>query len=103
MPLEAPESGRDTGLAIIYHAIGRERDSDAALARLTTDRASDAAYEIAEVYAFRGEIDEAFAWLNRAYQQKDVELFTIKGDPLLKTLEPDTRYEGFMRKMNLSK
>jgi TolB-like protein/DNA-binding winged helix-turn-helix (wHTH) protein len=103
MPQEAPESGRDTGLAIIYHAIGRKGDSDAALARLTTDRASDAAYEIAEAHAFRGEIDEAFAWLNRAYQQKDVELFTIKGDPLLKTLEPDTRYETFMRKMNLSK
>jgi TolB-like protein/DNA-binding winged helix-turn-helix (wHTH) protein/tetratricopeptide (TPR) repeat protein len=103
MPQEAPESGRDTGLAIIYHAIGRKGDSDAALARLTTDRASDAAYEIAEAHAFRGEIDEAFAWLNRAYQQKDVELFTIKGDPLLKTLEPDTRYKAFMRKMNLSK
>jgi TolB-like protein/DNA-binding winged helix-turn-helix (wHTH) protein len=103
MPQEAPESGRDTGLAIIYHAIGRKGDSDAALARLTTDRASDAAYEIAEAHAFRGEIDEAFAWLNRAYQQKDVELFTIKGDPLLKTLEPDPRYKAFMRKMNLSK
>jgi TolB-like protein/DNA-binding winged helix-turn-helix (wHTH) protein len=103
MPQEAPESGRDTGLAIIYHAIGRKGDSDAALARLTADRASDAAYEIAEAHAFRGEIDEAFAWLNRAYQQKDVELFTIKGDPLLKTLEPDTRYKAFMRKMNLSK
>lgn len=99
---EAPESGRDAGLAIIYHAIGRKGDSDAALARLTADRASDSAYEIAEAHAFRGEIDAAFAWLDRAYQQKDVELFVIKGDPLLKALEPDTRYEAFMRKMNLA-
>jgi TolB-like protein len=101
MQREAPESGRDAGLAIIYHAIGRKGDSDAALARLTRDRASDAAYEIAEAHAFRGEIDEAFEWLNHAYQQKDVELYAIKGEPLLKALEPDTRYKAFMHKMNL--
>ncbi len=56
-----------------------EWTSDAALARLTTDRASDAAYEIAEAHAFRGEVDEAFARLNRVYQRKDVELSAIKG------------------------
>ncbi len=102
MQREAPESGRDAGLAIIYHALGRKGDSDAALARLTSDRASDAAYEIAEAHAFRGEVDEAFAWLNRAYQQKDVEMYAIKDEPLLRALEPDTRYNAFMRKMNLS-
>jgi adenylate cyclase len=101
MQREAPESGRDTGLAIIYHAIGRKEDSDAALTRLTSDHASDAAYEIAEAHAFRGEVDEAFVWLNRAYQQKDVELYAIKGEPLLKALEPDTRYKALLRKMNL--
>jgi TolB-like protein len=101
MQREAPESGRDAGLAIIYHAIGRKGDSDAALARLTRDRAGDAAYEIAEAHAFRREIDEAFEWLNHAYQQKDVELYAIKGEPLLKALEPDTRYKAFLRKMNL--
>jgi len=101
MQREAPESGRDTGLAIIYQAIGRKEDSDAALTRLTSDHASDAAYEIAEAHAFRGEVDEAFVWLNRAYQQKDVELYAIKGEPLLKALEPDTRYKVFLHKMSL--
>jgi hypothetical protein len=56
---------------------------------------------LAEVHAYRGEIDEAFAWLDRAYRQKDVSLYRIKGDPLLKNLEPDPRYRVFLRQMNL--
>jgi adenylate cyclase len=102
MEREAPDAGHDTGLAIAYHALRRKADSNAALARLTKDRASDAAYQIAEAHAFRGDVDEAFAWLNRAYQQKDVELYTIRGDPLLKALELDPRYKSFMHNMRLA-
>jgi hypothetical protein len=41
-------------------------------------------------------------WLDRAYIQKDVELYWIKGDPLLKNLENDPRYKVFLRKMKLT-
>jgi adenylate cyclase len=102
MSLERPDSGRDTGLAIVLHAIGRRSESDAALARLIKNRANDAAFEIAQVHAYRRELARAFEWLDRAYRQKDVELFWIKGDPLLKTLEADPRYKTFLRKMNLT-
>jgi hypothetical protein len=56
---------------------------------------------IAETYAFRGQKDQAFSWLARAYAQKDIFLWTIKGDPLLKNLEGDPRYRAFLHKMNL--
>jgi hypothetical protein len=52
-------------------------------------------------YAYRGERDEAFAWLERAYRQKDSGLWLIKGDPLLKNLAGDPRYPAFLRKMKL--
>jgi tetratricopeptide (TPR) repeat protein len=94
-------SAKSAGRALVYHAMGRKADSDAALARLTEDGAKDLAFYIAEVHAFRGESDEAIAWLNRAYNQKDVELYLIKGDPLLKRLEGDPRYKALLRKMNL--
>jgi hypothetical protein len=81
--------------------MGRTVDSDAALAHLTADGANDFAFYIAEVHAFRGENDAAIAWLNRAYTQKDPELYLIKGDPLLKGLERDSRYSAFVRKMKL--
>jgi TolB-like protein len=101
MQQEAPDSGRDSGLASVYHAMGRNAESDAALARVTKERASDVAFEIAQAHAYRGEADQAFAWLDRAYVQKDIELYWIKGDRLLKSLEGDSRYRAFLKKMNL--
>jgi serine/threonine-protein kinase len=53
------------------------------------------------VYAFRGEKERAFEWLERAYEARDEDLFFIKGDPLLKNLEGDPRFKAFLRKMNL--
>ena len=94
-------SMRDAGLATVYHATGRSGDSDAALARYRQAHADDDAYNIAVIYAYRAEFDEAFAWLDRAYGQKDPNLYQIKCDPILKTLEPDPRYKAFLRKMNL--
>ena len=101
MQQEVPEGGRDTGLVIAYYALGRRAESDRALARHTKEDASDSAYEIAQDHAYRAELDQAFAWLDRAYIQKNVGLYWIKGDPLLKNLESDPRYKTFLRKMKL--
>jgi hypothetical protein len=53
--------------------------------------------QIAEVYAYRGETDKAFEWLERAYAQRDPGLAGIKGDPLLKNLAADSRYTAFLK------
>jgi hypothetical protein len=53
---------------------------------------------VSKVHAYRTEPDQAFAWLGRAYDQKDPALYQIKCDPLLRDLEPDPRYKAFMRK-----
>jgi hypothetical protein len=60
-----------------------------------------AAYQIAEVYAWRGEPDKAFEWLERAYAQNDGGLTFIKADPLMKPLQPDPRFAIFLRKLGL--
>ncbi len=91
----------DLGLALVYHAMKRKAESDAALARAAEAYAQRWAYGIAQVHAYRGEIDRAFAWLDRAYRQKDVMLYRVKGDPLLRNLEPDARFRTFLRKMRL--
>ncbi|HEX8895632.1 MAG TPA: tetratricopeptide repeat protein, partial [Terriglobales bacterium] len=57
-----------TDQALVYHALGREQDSDAVLVELIAKHDTDWAYQIAEVYAFRGESDKAFEWLERAYK-----------------------------------
>jgi tetratricopeptide (TPR) repeat protein len=96
-----PDCGGDAGLALVYHSMKRKAESDAALARTTKAYAERSAYAIAQVRAYRGEIDRAFTWLDRAYRQKDVMLYRLKGDPLLRNLEPHARYRKFLRKMNL--
>jgi TolB-like protein/Tfp pilus assembly protein PilF len=95
-----PESGRTAGLAMVYYALGRRADADAALKRLEAESAGDWPFGIAEIYAFRGEADKAFQWLDRAYIQKD-ELELIKGDPTFRKVDHDPRYNAFLRKMNL--
>jgi len=98
---ESSEAWRAIGLPLAYHALGRRAESDRALRELTQKFAGEWAFQIAEVHAFRGEIDEAFAWLDRAYAQRDGGLAEIKGDPLLKNLEGDPRFEAFLRRMRL--
>jgi TolB-like protein/DNA-binding winged helix-turn-helix (wHTH) protein/Tfp pilus assembly protein PilF len=89
------------GLALAYHALGRKKESEAALADLIAKRHADAAYQIAEVYAYRGEADRALEWLERAYSQRDGGLPRLKIDPLLKNIEHDPRYAAFLKKMRL--
>jgi TolB-like protein/DNA-binding winged helix-turn-helix (wHTH) protein len=86
---------------IVYHALGREKDSDAALSELVTKYHAGAAFQIAQVYAFRNQSDEAFEWLDRAYAQRDSGLVGTKVDPLLKSLRKDPRYAAFLKKLNL--
>jgi TolB-like protein/DNA-binding winged helix-turn-helix (wHTH) protein/Flp pilus assembly protein TadD len=92
---------RLTGQALVYHALGREQDSTAALAGLIAKHDTDSAFQIAEVYAFRGESDKAFEWLDRAYKQRDAGLPEIKTDPLAISLHHDPRYTALLKRMRL--
>jgi TolB-like protein/Flp pilus assembly protein TadD len=88
-------------LPVFLQAVGRQSEADAAL-RAQISRWSDAgAFYIAVTYAYRGDHDRAFEWLERAYKQKDTFLSTIKGEHLFKGLADDPRYKAFLRKMNL--
>jgi TolB-like protein/Tfp pilus assembly protein PilF len=96
------DGGADAGIALVYHSMKRKAESDAALVRATDAYAERWAYVVAQVHAYRGENEQALVWLERAYHQKDVALCRVKGDPLLKNLEPDPRYKAFLHKMNLA-
>jgi TolB-like protein/Tfp pilus assembly protein PilF len=88
------------GLALAYHALGRGQDADSALRKLIEQDQNDGAFQIAEVYAYRGNADEAFTWLERAFKQRDGGFSEMVGDPLLSSLTSDPRYAAFMKKMH---
>jgi tetratricopeptide (TPR) repeat protein len=87
--------------SLAYYALGRKKESDAALSELTTKYHASNAFEIATIYAFRNQTDEAFEWLDRAYAQRDPSLVKTKVDPLLKSLHGDPRFAALLKKLNL--
>jgi TolB-like protein len=92
---------RLAAIAAVQHSLGRTQDSQRALDELITTEAQHGAYQIAEVYAWRGEKDQAFAWLERAHEQRDGGLPYLKTDALLASLRDDPRYAALLRKMKL--
>jgi eukaryotic-like serine/threonine-protein kinase len=101
MQREPAEGFRLQGLALAYYALGQKKQSDSALAELMAKHRADAAFQIAEIYSFRGQTDNAFEWLDRAYAQRDGGLAVMKGDPLLKSIEHDPRYTAVLKKVHL--
>jgi serine/threonine protein kinase/tetratricopeptide (TPR) repeat protein len=89
------------GFALAYHTAGKKKEADTALAKFIEKHRDEAAFQAAEIYAYRGETDKVFEWLERAYQQRDSGLTEIKGDPLLRNIEKDPRYTAFLKKMKL--
>jgi serine/threonine-protein kinase len=98
---ETDETWRLANLPLAFHALGRRGESDAALATLKSKHAGEMAYQIADVHAFRGEVDLAFEWLERAYAQRDSAVSYIKGDRLMRGLVGDPRYKAFLRRLKL--
>jgi adenylate cyclase len=98
---ETLDDGQLEGSAMVHFANGRKAESDAALAEAIRQNAASWPSQMARVYSFRGERDSAFEWLGRAFEARDEDLYTIKGDPLFKKLEGDPRHKAFLRRMNL--
>ena len=57
------------------------------------------AYQIAEAFAWRGENERSFEWLERAYVQRDPGLGHTFTDPFFAPLHEDPRWPLFLRKM----
>jgi tetratricopeptide (TPR) repeat protein len=89
------------GIALSEHVLGHPRESDGALKELVSRYAGSFAKETAELYAFRGETDKAFEWLDRAYAQHDGGIANLKLSPFLRNLHSDPRYEAMLVKMKM--
>jgi adenylate cyclase len=90
---------REFGLPLGYHAARRTADANAALAVLVADSAGSE-FQVAETYAYFGNPDEAFRWLDRAIDH-DPGIQWLRGDPLFKGISADPRYAALLHKVNL--
>jgi TolB-like protein/DNA-binding winged helix-turn-helix (wHTH) protein len=92
-------NGRNAGIAMVRFAMNDRQGADKALEELKKDAANTWPFGVAQVYSFRGDADEAFAWLNRAYDLKD-EIIRARGDPVFHSIEHDPRYAAFLQRLD---
>jgi len=96
---ESSETWRIISLAAAYYALGRKAEADAALSDVITKLGTEASYNIAYTYAFRGEADKAFEWLDKADQYNDGGLSEIVYEPFFDNVRSDPRWLPFLRKV----
>ncbi len=96
---ETNEAWKMITLPMAYHALGRKADSDAALAALIAKNEKDWSFNIAYIYAYRGEADSAFARLDKAVEYGDSGLSGIVTDNLFDKIHADPRWLAFLRKI----
>jgi TolB-like protein/Flp pilus assembly protein TadD len=97
---ETDAPARETSLAAVYSAMGKPDMSKQAIDRLLrTPSVTD--YWVAEAYAFTGQKELAFHFLEKTYDQRSPDLLLLKTDPLLASLRTDQRYKALVRKLNL--
>jgi TolB-like protein/Flp pilus assembly protein TadD len=95
---ETNEAARMAGLALAWHALGRKAEADAALDALIRAHEKDQTTAIAAACAFRGETDEAFAWLDKAVRYGSG-ISDVAYVPLFKGLHADPRWLAFLRRI----
>ena len=101
MQQETDETWKGYGISLAYQALGRQKEADEKLRDYIAKFQNGNAYEIAKIYAFRGEKNKAFEWLEKAYKGRAAMFIWFKNDPVFKNLESDPRYTALLKKMNL--
>jgi len=96
------EPFRLTGTAMVEYTLGHVPESEQALDALKTKYAAGSAFQIAAIYAWRGEKDHAFEWLDRAYDQHDAGMPRLRYDPTLASLHDDPRFAALVKKMGFA-
>lgn len=89
------------GQAFAHHTLGNDAESRRALDEVERRWAHVGAYQVAEIYAWRGEREQALDWLERCYRDRDSGLILAGLDPLMRGLRGDGRYREIMRKLKL--
>jgi TolB-like protein/Tfp pilus assembly protein PilF len=98
---EPPGAWKDAALALAQQIGADPSVADAALRTLIDKNASLAPYQIAQVYALRNDAKETFAWLDRAWSDRDSGIQYLLLDPFILRYRDDPRFAAFCRKVGL--
>jgi TolB-like protein/DNA-binding winged helix-turn-helix (wHTH) protein/Tfp pilus assembly protein PilF len=90
-------------LGYAYASAGRTAEARAIVNALQqkTQSAYTPPYLIAKIYGALGEKDEAFKWLERAYNERDAHITYLALDPELDTLRSDPRFAILLERLKI--
>ncbi len=89
------------GNALALISLGRDEEWMPLLAVFEESYASEAAYQIAELYTHAGQSDRAFEWFDQAVQNHDPGLALLIVNPFLEPLADDPRWLQLLYQVNL--
>jgi len=90
-------------IALTYIKMGSDERAKDLLDRWTDESKENniSFSSIAELCFALGENDKGFEWLQKAYEERDANLFKIKINPNFDTVRSDPRFKEILKKMNL--
>ena len=87
--------------AVVNQSLGRESEVQAAIDGLMLQNLDEVALQLARIYAWRGETDDAFVWLDRRIENNG-NIMGIKTDWALRSLHGDPRWDALMQRLGLT-
>jgi TolB-like protein/Tfp pilus assembly protein PilF len=93
---------RMKGRVISFHALGRLQDFESELEKFRTEYQDKWPSEIAHVYAWTGNHDAAFEWLDKAVGMNEGGITNSRRIPWLKPLHDDPRWQVYLEKIGIS-
>jgi len=99
--LEVNEYWKLSTLSFATYAIGDTKRADQLLTEYVLQYGESIPGHIASLYAYRGENDNAFKWLETAYKKHDSGLLHVINFQTLRNLWNDSRWDDFIEKLNL--
>jgi eukaryotic-like serine/threonine-protein kinase len=97
----ADEDSKIWILAMAYWSLGKKPEADLALDKLQKKVGASDPTAIADIYAYRGELETAISWLERGYRQRDPTMDVIKLRLTYVPLRGEPGYKALLAKMKL--
>ena len=89
------------GRNFIQYALGNTKEADKLFAEFLEKFSETDLANVADLYAFRGDYDKSFEWLNKAFENKDPVLLEALTYPAFKPMYSDARWKSFIEKLGL--
>ncbi|HEV2490150.1 MAG TPA: protein kinase [Candidatus Acidoferrales bacterium] len=89
-------------LGYVYAAAGQKREATEVANDLTANFKAHfvCPFEIGMTYLYLGKKDDAFAWIERAYEERSICIPSIKYDPRLDPIRSDLRFKAIISRVN---